>query len=97
MPKYTWRNGRFEDRDGEAMPIPERDGICVPHVIADIEPYQSPVDGSYVSGRAARRDDLKKHNCVPYDEVAKPLGGEFKNERFAKKWKLPTAKKETNA
>lgn len=79
------------------MPIPERGEICVPHVISDIEPYQSPVDGSYVSGRAARRDDLKKHNCVPYDEVCKPLGGQFKNERFAKKWKLPQAKKETDA
>jgi hypothetical protein len=91
MPKYIWRNGRFEDRDGEAMPIPERDEICIPHFIPDIEPYRSPVDGAYVGGRASRRDDMKKHNCIPYEDAFKPMGGKFKNPRFAKKYNLPLA------
>ena len=75
------------------MPIPERDELCVPMIIPDIEPYQSPVDGSYVSGRAAKRDDLRKHNCVDANDLPRskkraPLG-KFRNERFAKKHGLP--------
>jgi hypothetical protein len=92
MPRYVWRNGRFEDRNGEAMPLPERDEIAVPYVISDIPAYLSPIDGSYVSGRAARRDDLKRNNCVPYEDAFKPMGGKFRNERFAKKYNLPTSK-----
>lgn len=53
-------------------------------VVSDIEPYQSPVDGGYVGGRAARRNDLKKHGCVPYEPMKnRPKG--IGNPRFAKK------------
>lgn len=53
-------------------------------VVSDIEPYRSPVDGSYVGGRASRREDLKKHDCVPYEPTkSKPKG--FSNPKFAKK------------
>ncbi len=54
------------------------------HVVSDIEPYRSPVDGAYVGGRASRREDLKKHDCVPYEPTkTKPKG--FSNPKFAKK------------
>lgn len=54
------------------------------HVVSDIEPYQSPIDGAYVGGRASRREDLKKHDCVPYEPTkAKPKG--FANPKFAAK------------
>lgn len=53
-------------------------------VVSDIEPYRSPVDGGYVGGRASRREDLKKHDCVPYEPTrSKPKG--FANPKFAKK------------
>lgn len=53
-------------------------------VISDIEPYRSPVDGGYVGGRASRREDLKKHDCVPYEPTrSKPKG--FANPKFARK------------
>ena len=93
MEKYVWRKGGFVDRDGNPMEIPERDGLCVPTVIPDIPAYQSPIDGAYVSGRAARRYDLEKHNCVLYDEAFEPVSKKgFKNERFAQKYNLPQVK-----
>lgn len=96
MARYVFRDGRFVDaRSGEPMHVPERDGLCVPQVIADIEPYISPASGQYVSGRAAKRDDLARTNCIdandaPRDPKLMPKGT-FKNKRFAKKYNLPLA------
>lgn len=70
------------------MPIPPRDGLCVPNVIRDIQPFLSPVDGKYVSGRGARRDDLKRNNCVEAEPFKKPGDQKFKNSRFIKKYGL---------
>lgn len=57
-----------------------------PRVMGDIEPYLSPVDGQYVSGRKAKRDDLKRTNSVDYDDIRDRKPRRFKNERFAKKY-----------
>lgn len=97
MARYVLRNGSWVNKaTGEPMRVPERDTLCVPRIIADIEPFISPADGSYVSGRAAKRDNLKANNCVdandlPRDPKLMPRG-QFKNARFAKKWNLPLAK-----
>lgn len=54
-----------------------------PRVESDYEGYQSPVDGSWVEGRRARRYDLEKNNAID----ARELSGtkKLKNKRFAKK------------
>lgn len=63
----------------------ERDALPkAPRVMGDIEGYQSPIDGSWIDGRRARRYDLEKNNCVDANEV-QPTQRKFKNERFAKK------------
>lgn len=54
----------------------------LPRVFGDIEGYQSPVDGTWVDGRRARRYDLEKNNCVPMDDIPRK---KLKNERFAHK------------
>ena len=36
-------------------------------VIGDIEGYVSPVTGLWVEGRKARREDLKRSGCRPYE------------------------------
>lgn len=41
--------------------------ILAPMVQGDYPPYQSPIDGREISGRAARREDLLRNNCVEYD------------------------------
>jgi len=55
-----------------------------PMTFGDIEPYQSPVTGEYVSGRRAKRDDLEKHGCIDAAEFGrKPR--KLKNKRFIEK------------
>ena len=95
MARYTFKDGDFIDREtGEPMRLPDRDGLATPAIVSDIQPYISPAGGEYVSGRAARRDDMRKHNCIDANELdrgdrAKP--GEFRNKRFAKKHNLKLA------
>jgi hypothetical protein len=88
MPVYVLRDGRMVDKaTGEPMnPAPLDGPFPVPRIVADIEPYQSPVDGRYVSGRRAKRDDLARNNCIDADELPKRDGyGTFKNKKFAAK------------
>ena len=33
------------------------------HIMPDIEPYQSMVDGSMITSRSKHREHLRKHNC----------------------------------
>lgn len=90
MARYVWDKERRKFVDPvtrELMPIKDDNAICTPMIISDIEPYQSPIDGAYVGGRASRREDLKKHDCVPYEPTkSKPKG--FSNPKFAKKHRL---------
>ena len=41
------------------------------NIIPDCEGYESPVTGDYIQGNRARREDLKRHNCVEYDPTMK--------------------------
>lgn len=34
---------------------------------ADLPGYQSPVDGRWIEGRAARNEDLKRNHCRPWE------------------------------
>jgi len=87
MARYVWNKElmKFVDpKTGDLMPIKDDNAIVTPQIISDIEPYRSPIDGGYVGGRASRREDLKKHDCVPYEPTkARPKG--FSNPRFARK------------
>ena len=56
-----------------------------PRVLSDLPAYRSPVDGSMIEGRRARRYDLEKNNCVDANDLPSPTGGRLKNEAFAKK------------
>ena len=42
--------------------------VNVPIVKADIAGYTSPIDGAWIEGSKARSEDLKRNNCIPYDE-----------------------------
>lgn len=37
------------------------------YIIADIEPYESPIDGRVINSRTQRRDDLERHNSRPWE------------------------------
>lgn len=45
--------------------------ITAPLVVCDLPGYQSPVDGRWIEGRRARREDLARNNCVPYEPSMK--------------------------
>jgi len=36
----------------------------VPHVMGDIEPYQSMIDGTMITSRSHHREHLRQHGCV---------------------------------
>lgn len=94
MTRYVRKNGEFVNATtGEPMHKPFEGQICTPMLIRDIPEYRSPIDGTLITSRSQRRDDLKKHGCVEYEPSLSPTGGkrEFKNERFAKKYGLPYA------
>lgn len=73
------------------MPVPENASICAPAIISDIPEYASPIDGRLISSRSARREDLKRNNCVDGRELASPTQGKFLNRAFCEKRGLPYA------
>lgn len=67
------------------MPMPERDGICMPTVVSDIPEYRSPIDGRPITSRTHRREDLLRNNCVEYEPSLKPRHPKF--EKFEERRK----------
>lgn len=57
-----------------------------PEVWDDLPGYESPIDGRWVEGRRARREDLKRHGCRPYE-------GREQEEREAKKYRAEQERK----
>lgn len=44
--------------------------VEAPAVQADLPGYQSPIDGSWIEGRRARNEDLRRNNCRPWEGIA---------------------------
>jgi hypothetical protein len=72
----------YNKKTGRMMDQPQRgEELCRPYVCSDVGDYESPVsheiithrDGrrelkhKWISGRAARREDLKRNDCVEMD------------------------------
>lgn len=90
MPKYVLRaTGWVDPATGEAMPVPDRNGVCLPRYTPDTPGYASPITGEWIEGRSARREDLKKHNCVEAGDMPRLNGGKMRSEKFARKHGLP--------
>lgn len=85
MTRYKWRNGRFEDGDGNPMEVPERDALQMPMIRSDIEPYQSVVSGKWITSASERRNDLAATGCVPYERPATAPKG-VTNPKYARKY-----------
>lgn len=86
MTVYVWKDGEFRDkRTGEIMDLPVRDGLAAPIVVSDIPEYRSPIDGSLITSRSQRREDLLRNNCVEYEPSLSPTKGKFRNKEFCAK------------
>lgn len=88
MAVYVYRNGRMVDKHTGAPMVTGDWTPATPYTMSDTPGYRSPIDGSWIEGRRARRYDLEKNNCVPYEPSLSPVKG-FRNPRFAKKYGLP--------
>ena len=83
MTTYIWKHGGWrERRTGAPMLLPERDAVAAPMVQADIPDYRSPVDGRLITSRSARREDLRRNDCVEA-EPRPPRKRGYRNPRFA--------------
>jgi hypothetical protein len=84
MAKFVWDGARMVNKDtGE--PMVSGDWVpAVPQVIPDMEGYCSPIDGTWIEGRRARRYDLERSNSIDAREF-RPEPRKLKNERFIKK------------
>ena len=82
MTAYRWNGEQFVDKQtGAPMELPERGEIAMPAVFGDLPDYESPITGKVVSGRAARREEFKKHNVIEKDPLPKE-----KKYAHSKKW-----------
>lgn len=80
----------YDKSTGEWHEPPARDPKFVPQaplIMSDMEPFISPVDGTYIGGREQRREYMKRNNLV---EV-----GNDSSLRNPKKRELEYTKKET--
>lgn len=64
----TRRRFRYDPETKEMVEVGVRDdGPSGLMIVGDLPDYTSPVDGKLVSGRAQRRNDLKRTGCREYD------------------------------
>lgn len=67
------------------MSLPYKGQITKPYVVSDVPAYSSPITGEIIEGRAARREDLKKNNCIEAGDLPRKNNGRVKSEKFARK------------
>jgi hypothetical protein len=84
--RYVYRDGQMVERTtGE--PMVTGDWQPVAPLIRDFSPYACPITGKEIRTPQQHADNLKRHGCVEYNEVAgqSRMNGKLKNKRFAKK------------
>ncbi len=59
--------GPYHKRTGVRLPRTQRAELCAPMVVSDTPDYYSVVSDRWVSGRADRREDLKRTGCIEMD------------------------------
>ena len=87
MTTYIYRDGQMVDKATGAPMLTEDDRakpLQTPRAHRDLPGYRSPIDGSWVEGRRARRYDMEKNNCVDANDIS--TGPKrLKNRAFAEK------------
>jgi hypothetical protein len=50
--------------NGEAIEVGDYEPTALHHIMPDIQPYQSMVDGSMITSRSRHREHLQAHGCI---------------------------------
>ena len=79
MTTYVWSDAIdhwVDKKTNEPMYVPDRGPEpSIPMVVSDTPEYLSPVTGRPVDGRRARREDLARSGCVPFEPLSnRPRG-----------------------
>lgn len=90
MPTYVFDRERGVMVDKETrLPMLNQEErarpLQTPMAYGDLPGYRSPIDGSWVEGRRARKYDLEKNNCIDAGDIKSPTGGKLRNAKFAAK------------
>lgn len=87
MPRYIWKDGAFRSPGtDERMPVPERDGICLPRIVTEqFEPFISPATGKPITSRAEHRYDLAASGCRVLEPSESPTKSKLRNKSFTAK------------
>lgn len=59
--RFIQRNGELVEVSPDYRPEPRAE---VPHVMGDIQPYRSMIDGSVIGSKSHHREHLRQHGCV---------------------------------
>lgn len=63
-----------------------------PMVMPDLPGYLSPCGTGWIEGRAARREDLKRNNCVEAGDIKAPGDGKYFTDPRNKRYEADYAK-----
>jgi hypothetical protein len=63
----------------------EKTEICIvaPAVAPDIPGYESPVTGKWIDGKSARREDLRRSGCRPYESSKEEREEAMKQRQYS--------------
>lgn len=79
MARYVWHAGEWLD----VASLPKAEPVG-PYLQSDYPAYRSPLGTGWVDGRTARREEMKRHDCVPFERQGNYRGG-IRNPDFAKR------------
>lgn len=82
--RYVQINGELVEVGLDYTPEPRAEA---PHVLPDIAPYRSMIDGSVITSRSQHREHLRMHGCVE-------VGNDSSLEKPAKRPTPPSGLKE---
>ena len=90
MPTYVFDRERGVMVDKETrLPMLNQEErarpLQTPMAYGDLPGYRSPIDGSWIEGRRARKYDLERSGCVDANDLPRATSGNLRNAKFAAK------------
>lgn len=87
--------GLYNKKTGYPIDMPQREELCAPLVMKDVDEHITPM-GEVVSSKSTRREVCKRHGWEPYEPLiprgereTRPRG--YTNKKFTKKRGLKTS------